>query len=46
MGLFLPKTRNFDVLTPGFGPKEELNDPQNPEGGYFCIGNTYMVQAE
>ena len=46
MGLFLPKTRKFDVMTPGFGPKGGLNDPQNPGGGYFCIDNTCMVHAE
>ena len=27
MGLFLLKNRKFDVFTPGFGPKGELNDP-------------------
>ena len=26
LGLFLLKTRKFDVLTPGFGPKEGLSD--------------------
>ena len=27
LGLFLLKIRKFDVITPGFGPKGELNDP-------------------
>ena len=27
LGLFLLKTRKFDVFTPGFGPKGGLNDP-------------------
>ena len=27
LGLFLLKKREFDVFTPGFGPKEGINDP-------------------
>ena len=27
LGLFYLKNRKFDVFTPGFGPKGQLNDP-------------------
>ena len=46
LGLFLLKTRKFDVFTPGFGPKGGLNDPQNLQDRYFCIAKTCMVHAE
>ena len=35
LGLFTLRKRKFDVFTPGFGPKEGVNDSENPEDSNF-----------